>query len=89
MSEPNELMKGYDTKAIHGGHEFDPNSSIHSEIVPSIVTSMTFYQPDPTNITVETYNLLFCAKIPFYFSSSMYICRDTVIVALEIPVKMH
>lgn len=54
MSEPNELMKGYDTKAIHGGHEFDPNSSMHSEIVPSIVTSMTFYQPDPTNITVET-----------------------------------
>lgn len=67
MSEPNELMKGYDTKAIHGGHEFDPNSSMHfGELVPSIVTSMTFYQPDPTNIMVESLHTFVHGSVLFF-----------------------
>lgn len=38
----------YDTKAIHAGQEYSQWSN--AEIVPPIVTSVTYYQEDPTNI---------------------------------------
>lgn len=44
------IDKGYDTKAIHAGQEFDHWG--HLEIVPPIVTSVNFYQMEPTNSTV-------------------------------------
>lgn len=42
--------KSFDTKATHAGQEHDNGS--HSEIIPPVVTSVTFYQKDPTNIFV-------------------------------------
>lgn len=38
----------FDTKAVHAGQEY--NNWSNSEIVPPIVTSVTYYQKDPTNI---------------------------------------
>lgn len=38
----------FDTKAIHAGQEYDQWSN--SEMVPPIVTSVTYYQKDPTNM---------------------------------------
>lgn len=50
MSETNENI-GYETKAIHAGQEYDQWSN--KEIVPPIVTTMTFFQQDPTNMQVR------------------------------------
>lgn len=41
---------GFDTKAIHAGQEYKKWNN--SEIVPPIVTSMTYYQNDPTRMEV-------------------------------------
>lgn len=57
MAESNENIIGYETKAIHSGQEFDQWGN--SELVTPIVTSMTFYQNDPTNITVSSSKLIF------------------------------
>lgn len=48
MSNLPENVDGFATKAIHAGQNFDQWSQM--EIVPPIVTSVTFYQNDPTNI---------------------------------------
>ncbi|XP_037048144.1 cystathionine gamma-lyase-like [Bradysia coprophila] len=40
----------FETKAIHAGQEFEKWS--HSEVVPPIVTTMTFAQEDPTIISL-------------------------------------
>lgn len=49
MSEFNETKNlSFNTKAIHAGQEY--NQWSNSEIVPPIVTSVTYYQKDPTNI---------------------------------------
>lgn len=52
MSESKEVSsRQYSTNAIHVGQEFDQWT--HAEIVPPIVTSMTFYQKDPTTVHVR------------------------------------
>lgn len=38
----------FETNAIHAGQESDNWSNL--EIVPPIVTSVTYYQKDPTNV---------------------------------------
>lgn len=50
MCEANENM-GFETKAIHAGQEYDQWSN--KEIVPPIVTTLTFFQHDPTNMQVK------------------------------------
>ena len=40
----------YETKAIHAGQEYEQWSN--QEIIPPIVTTLTFYQDDPTNMQV-------------------------------------
>ncbi|XP_055298497.1 putative cystathionine gamma-lyase 2 [Sitodiplosis mosellana] len=52
MSDAGEYT-GYETKAIHAGQEYDQWSN--REIVPPIVTSMTFFQDDPTNMQGHYY----------------------------------
>lgn len=49
MSEANENV-GFETKAIHAGQEYEQWSN--KEIITPIVTSMTFFQDDPTNMQV-------------------------------------
>lgn len=46
------IDRGYDTKAIHAGQEYDRWSNL--EIVPPIVTSMNFYRHEPTSDTVTS-----------------------------------
>ncbi|XP_055298496.1 cystathionine gamma-lyase-like [Sitodiplosis mosellana] len=49
MCDSNETGSlSFDTKAIHAGQEHERWSN--AEIVPPIVTSVTYYQKDPTNI---------------------------------------
>lgn len=48
MSNPVVNVDGFGTKAIHAGQQCDQWSNL--ETVPPIVTSVTFYQKDPTNI---------------------------------------
>lgn len=49
MCDSNESgSMSFDTKAIHAGQEHDQWKNL--EIVPPIVTSVTYYQTDPTNI---------------------------------------
>lgn len=60
MAESNGNIKGYETKAIHSGQEFDQWGNL--ELVTPIVTSMTFYQNDPTNITVSSSKLIFSPR---------------------------
>ena len=49
MCDSNETgSMSFDTKAIHAGQEHDQWKNL--EIVPPIVTSVTYYQTDPTNI---------------------------------------
>lgn len=43
-------MTSYTTKAIHSGQDY--NKWQNKEIVPPIVTSMTFHQDDPTEESV-------------------------------------
>lgn len=47
MSTEN-TTRAFETKAVHAGQEFDQWSN--SELVPPIVTSITYYQKNPTNI---------------------------------------
>lgn len=42
---------GFATKAIHAGQEFDQWSN--REIVPPIVTSVTYYQNNPAKMEVK------------------------------------
>lgn len=44
---------GFETKAIHAGQEYDRWSNL--EIVPPIVTSMTFFQHNPTDMKVTCF----------------------------------
>lgn len=53
MSKCKESVeRNYDTRAIHCGQ--DHNEWGHSEIIPPIVTSVNFYQGDPTNSNVNS-----------------------------------
>lgn len=42
--------ESFETKAIHAGQEYDQWSN--KEIIPPIVTTLTFFQDDPTNMQV-------------------------------------
>lgn len=50
MSNSDE-NRGFETKAIHAGQEYDQWSN--REIIPPIVTTLTFFQDDPTNMQVS------------------------------------
>ena len=50
MSDANQNLS-YESKAIHVGQEYDQWSNL--EIVPPIVTSMTYFQHDPTTMQVK------------------------------------
>lgn len=55
MSESDEfVIKGFTTKVIHEAH--DVHQWSHLELVPPIVASTTFYQPDPTDAAVSISN---------------------------------
>lgn len=57
MSIDKSTARAFETKAIHAGQEFDQWS--HSELVPPIVTSITYYQKNPTNIFDVSGKLVF------------------------------
>lgn len=50
MSDP-----GFSTTAIRGGHDYRQCNNLETN--PSIVTSNTFFQADPTNLTVSESHL--------------------------------
>lgn len=49
--EENKNEGNFETRAIHFGQEYDQWG--HNEIVPPIVTSVNYYQYDPTNSSVS------------------------------------
>lgn len=55
MSTENTI-KGFETKAIQGGQEYNKNAN-------SIVTSTTFFQHDPTHMKVKTDFVFFFYRI--------------------------
>lgn len=50
MSKANEGRK-FETRAILDGQEY--NQWTNSEVIPPIVTSITYFQEDPTDIKVS------------------------------------
>lgn len=59
---------GFATRAIHAGQEYDQWSN--REIVPPIVTSMTYYQNDPAKMEVSDSSLFVCVVgkfLTFFF----------------------
>lgn len=64
MCDSNETQNlSFDTKAIHAGQEY--NQWSNKEIVPPIVTSITYYQKDPTNMFAVMKRICVYSKIVF------------------------
>lgn len=64
MCDSNETKSlSFDTKAIHAGQEY--NQWSNKEIVPPIVTSVTYYQKDPTNVFAVMKRIRVYFKIVF------------------------
>lgn len=62
MSDSNKSKNwSFETKAVHAGQEYTQWKN--NEIVPPIVTSMTFFQNDPTQMKVRL-NMKFSLKFP-------------------------
>lgn len=61
MTDSNESKNwSFDTKAIHAGQSYKQWKNL--EIVPPIVTSMTFYQNDPTQMKVRVLVIFLLSK---------------------------
>lgn len=57
MADQNDSKNwSFETKAIHAGQEHTQWKN--NEMVPPIVTSMTFYLNDPTKMTVTLISIL-------------------------------